>query len=245
MKILLLDIETAPNIAYIWGLFKENIPLARLIDNGYVLCWSAKWLGQYEIYYSSVNGTSAYNMLKGIHALLEEADAVVHYNGTRFDIPTLNKEFLLYGFAPPAPYKQIDLLKTVRANFRFPSNKLDYVAQRLGLGKKIETTFQLWIDCMNEDAEAWRKMEEYNKNDVILLEDVYKALLPWIKGHANYGAFEERLCCPNCGSVHYHRRGYHVTTTGKYERFKCCDCGKWFQGRKNVLKAERFKDIQG
>ena len=44
-------------------------------------------------------------MIKGIHKLLDECDAVIHYNGSKFDIPTLNKEFLLHGLHPPAPYK--------------------------------------------------------------------------------------------------------------------------------------------
>ena len=37
MKILLLDTETSPNTAFVWGLFNENIPLARLIDTSEVL----------------------------------------------------------------------------------------------------------------------------------------------------------------------------------------------------------------
>lgn len=44
MKILVLDIETSPHLAYVWGLFKENIPIDRLIEEGRILCWSAKWL---------------------------------------------------------------------------------------------------------------------------------------------------------------------------------------------------------
>lgn len=243
MKVLLLDIETAPNTAYIWGLFKENIPLARLIDSGYVLCWSAKWLGEEEIKFDSLFYSSAEKMLNGIHSLLDEADAIIHYNGSRFDIPTLNKEFLLYGFSPPAPYKQIDLLQTARARFRFPSNKLDYIAQALGLGKKKETSFELWIKCMNNDPEAWRVMEDYNKHDVVLLEKVYMLLRPWVRGHANYSAHLEKLCCPVCASEKYQKRGYNVTASGKYERFQCTGCGKWFQGRKNLLKVDRFKDI--
>jgi uncharacterized protein YbaR (Trm112 family) len=96
---------------------------------------------------------------------------------------------------------------------------------------------------MNGNPESWAKMEEYNKNDVVILEGVYKFLLPWIKGHANHGAHLEKLCCPNCASEKYTKRGYNFTASGKYERFQCKNCGKWFQGRHNILKAERFKDI--
>jgi len=183
MKILLLDIETSPNTAYVWGLFNENIPLARLIDSSEVLCWSAKWYGDTEIMFSSVLQSSRKKLLKGIHSLLSDADAVVTYNGNRFDLPVLNKEFFMEGMSPPAPYKRIDLYQTVKQQFRFTSNKLDHVADQLGFGKKKDTTFQLWVDCMNQDEAAWKSMEEYNRHDVVLLEQLYTKVLPWISNH--------------------------------------------------------------
>jgi DNA polymerase elongation subunit (family B) len=144
----LLDIETAPNTAHIWGLFKQNISINQIMESSYVLCWSAKWYGKDEIMFSSVHKSRPKAMLNNIYLLLAEADAVIHYNGTKFDIPTLNKEFLLYGMTPPAPYKQIDLLRVAKNQFRFPSNKLDYVAQALGLGKKTKHIgHELWIQC--------------------------------------------------------------------------------------------------
>ena len=183
-------------------------------------------------------------MLKQIHDLLNEADAVVHYNGTKFDIPTLNKEFLLYGMEPPAPYKQIDLLRVARNTFKFPSNKLDYVAQALKLGAKTKHTgHELWIKCMNYDKEAWKMMEEYNKQDVLLLEKVYNKLKPWIKGHANHSIHSDNgLICPNCGSTHWHKRGLYYTSTCTYQRYKCNGCNSWFRGTKNIGKkaGEKF-----
>ena len=240
MKILLLDIETSPNTAYVWKLFKETIPLARLIDSSETLCWSAKWLGEKEIMFSSIKKTSPRRMLAHIHRLLDQADAVVHYNGKSFDIPNLNKEFLLYGFSPPAPYKQIDLINTTRRQFKFTSNKLDYICQRLGLGQKTDTNFQLWIDCMNKDSKAWDKMEKYNRNDIVLLEKLYLKLLPWIKGHPNVGLYTEAEACPNCGGTHYQKRGYIYTSVCRYSRYRCNDCGSWFRDRINNLTEERF-----
>ena len=119
--------------------------------------------------FASVYNTKPKFMLQKIHDLISEADAVCHYNGTRFDIPVLNKEFLLHHLAPPAPYKQIDLLKVVRKEFRFASNKLDHIAQRLGLGKKTaHEGYQLWVKCMNKDPVAWKTMEKYNKQKAIV-----------------------------------------------------------------------------
>jgi predicted RNA-binding Zn-ribbon protein involved in translation (DUF1610 family) len=230
-----LDIETAPNLVHVWGLWNQNIGVPQILDSGYVLCWSAKWLGKEEVYFSSIHQTTAKKMLKGIHKLLEEADAVVHYNGTKFDIPTLNKEFLLHGMLPPASYKQIDLLRTARSQFKFVSNKLDYVAKTLGLGQKIKHRgHELWIKCMAKDEEAWREMEQYNIQDVLLLEKVYFKLLPWIKNHPNHGVHDdEDHVCPNCGSHKVQFRGHAVTAAGKYQRFQCQDCGTWGRSRKN------------
>jgi DNA polymerase elongation subunit (family B) len=235
VKILLLDIETAPNTAYVWGLWKQNIPISSLVDSGYVMCWAAKWLGDNFTYFDSVHRSKPKQMLKNIHAMLEEADAVIHYNGSRFDIPTLNKEFLLHGMHPPASYAQIDLLRTVRSEFRFVSNKLDYIARALGVGQKTKHAgFELWIQCMANDPKAWEQMEEYNINDVVILEEVYHKLLPWIKNHPNHGVVDgETAVCPNCGSKHLQRRGYAYTTAGKYQRFQCKDCGTWSRGRKS------------
>lgn len=245
MRILLIDIETAPNTAYVWGLFNENIPLARLIESSQTLCWAAKWLGEPEIMFSSIENTSHRKMLKGIHKLLDEADAVVHYNGTRFDIPTLNKEFILHGMSPPAPYKQIDLLRVARHKFKFPSNKLDYVSRALGLkGKHIDTSFELWVRCMNKDPEAWKTMEEYNINDVLLLEKVYERLLPWIHNHPNHALYSVKvsLVCPHCGGDHYQRRGFAYTNACKYQRYQCKTCDSWFRGTQNLgpRKSEKF-----
>jgi uncharacterized protein YprB with RNaseH-like and TPR domain len=244
MNILFLDIETSPNTAHVWGLFKQNIGLNQLLDSSYVLCWAAKWLGEDEIYFDSVYNSSPRKMLRGIYKLLEQADEVVHYNGTKFDIPTLNKEFVLHGIKPPAPYKQVDLLKVARNQFRFPSNRLDYVADALGLGKKIKLQgHELWIQCMNNVPEAWEQMENYNKNDVILLERVYERFKPWIKGHLNFSVFMGDRTCPNCAGSRVAKRGFHFTASAKYQRFCCKDCGNWFRGGKSLAKGPDEKYI--
>jgi DNA polymerase elongation subunit (family B) len=231
-KILLLDIETAPNTAYVWGLFKQNISISQVVDSSSVLCWAAKWLGDEEVMFDSVVKSGRKRMLKRIHKLLEQCDAVVHYNGTRFDIPTLNKEFLEASMLPPAPYQQVDLLRTARRQFRFPSNKLDYVARALNLGQKEKHEgFELWIKCMQKDPDAWERMEKYNKQDVVLLEAVYNRFLPWIKNHPNHGLYNESVVCSSCGSQHLQRRGYSVSTVGKYQRYQCNGCGSWSQER--------------
>jgi hypothetical protein len=242
MKILLLDIETAPNLVHVWGLWNQNISLPQIIDSGYVLCWSAKWYGEDTITYDSIYHSSKEHMLQTIYELLDEADVVIHYNGTKFDIPTLNKEFVEEGLLPPSPFKQIDLLTTARKQFRFPSNKLDYIAQALKIGKKTKHRgHNLWIDCMNMNKSAWEEMIEYNINDVALLEGVYERLKPWIKNHPNRFLYTEKAGCPTCGAENIQKRGFAYTTVGRYQRFCCKDCGSWFRSFKNLNTTREYQ----
>ena len=245
LRVLLLDIETAPNTAYVWGLFDQNISHEHLVESSYILCWSAKWLGEPELAFASCQKSSHKKMLKGIHKLLDEADVVVHYYGSKFDIPVLNREFVKHGFLPPSPYKQVDLKLTAAKMFRFESNKLDYVAGALDLGHKIKHAgFRLWVDCMDGKAEAWAKMEEYNRGDVTLLEKLYYRLLPWIPGHPSVSTFRDVECCPKCGSDHFQKRGFAVAITRTYQRYQCKACGSWFRSAKaEKPKGGRMQNI--
>lgn len=247
MKILLLDIETAPNVAYVWGLFKVNVAVNQIARSGYTLCWSAKWLGEEGTFFDSIYDSGERQMLLNIHNMLEEADVVIHYNGTRFDIPTLNKEFIKHGIKPPSSYKQIDLLRVVRKEFRFTSNKLEYVSKALGVKGKIKHNgFEMWTACMADDPKGWAAMKEYNIGDVDTLEEVYNKLLPWIKNHPNTGLYKNlENVCPNCGSVHVVKRGFAYTGVSKFQRFVCKTCGAWSRNKtsqavKNILVPDKY-----
>jgi hypothetical protein len=239
MNLLLLDLETSPNTAYVWGLWNENIPLARLIDTGEVMCWSAKWLGKDEIMFDSYFQSSPKQMIKRLHRLVDKADGVITYNGNRFDIPVMNKEFLLNKLVPHS-YQQIDLYRTVKSRFRFASNKLDHICEELGIGKKMETDFRLWVNCMNKDPVAWKHMEEYNRHDVLLLEGLYYRLLPWVKNLPNLSVENASLVCPRCGSNDLISRGWYLTKGGKYKRYSCNSCGGPVRGNKAEKQSEKL-----
>jgi DNA polymerase elongation subunit (family B) len=235
LKILLLDIETAPNQVYSWGVYDQNIAMNQIRQTSYVLCWAAKFLDEKKVYFDSVKKSKPEKMLNGMHKLLDEAHVVVHYNGLKFDIPTLNKEFIKKGFPPPSPYKQVDCLKEVRRLFRFEMNKMDFVTQTLQIGAKTEHEgFALWVKCMEGDERAWKRMEKYNRQDLRLLEALYLRLRPWMDKHPNHGAHDDFMCCPKCGGEKYQHRGYSVTQVMKYRRYQCLNCGAWFRDNKTV-----------
>ena len=253
IKILHIDIETAPNIVYCWGLWNQNVSIKQILDSGYTLCFAYKWHKKRGVGFHSIFEDGEEAMIQRAWELLEEADVVTHYNGTRFDIPTLNKEFVLHGLTPPAPFKQVDLLRTVRRQFKFPSNKLDYVAQTLGIGAKVKHLgMDLWIGCMNGDSKAWNIMKRYNKADVRLLEKLYVRLLPWIPAHPNGLLFDETSLgerkwrgekCSRCGSGNVQKRGFQYTRSYVYQRYHCTSCGSWMRERFSVIDRTRSSGI--
>jgi hypothetical protein len=164
---------------------------------------------------------------------LDMADVVVHYNGKSFDVPHLNREFLEAGLPPPSPYQQVDLYRTIKARFRFASNKLDWVSQRLKLGEKNHTSFPLWTGCMNGDPKAWRKMKSYCRHDVKLTGELYDAILPWVNNHPNVALIDGKPAgCTTCGREDaFVGAGHRFTASGRYQRYQCSPakggCGKY------------------
>lgn len=245
-KMLFIDIETSPNIAHVWGLFQQNVSIKQLTDASYTMCFACRWRGQKKVHFDSVHKSKPKDMIRRAWEFLDEADMVVHYNGSRFDVPTLNKEFLHHGFPPPSPYKQVDLLRTARKEFRFPSNKLDYLVQALGIGAKVKHIgHELWVQCMAGDDKAWREMEKYNRRDVTLLEELYDRILPWIQNHPNLALYQtaDVPICTNCGNDDLESRGLAYTKTLTYRRFRCKRCGKWMRSRKNNTPPEKKENV--
>jgi len=241
-KILVFDIETAPNLGYTWGLYEQNVVSFK--HEWYVLSFVAKWLGEKKIITSCLfdfktrfkkDPTDDYAVIKKLWNLFDEADVVIAHNGDKFDIRKMNARFIYHNLTPPSPYKSIDTLKIARKYFKFNSNKLDDLGKHLGLGEKVKHEgFGLWLKCMNGNKKAWKKMTKYNIQDVLLLEKIYYKFRPWIIGHPNYGTYLRKdFVCPNCGSTHVHKRGTYTTTTRVYQRFKCQECGAWSRSVKS------------
>jgi hypothetical protein len=239
VRILEIDIETSPNLAHVWDLWQQNVALNQLLQSTEMLCFAAKWYRERPVMFFSGHRDSKATMIESAHKLLDQADAVIHYNGRRFDVPHLNREFVEVGMRPPSPFAQIDLYQVVKRRFKFPSNKLDYVSRTLGLkGKVKHEGHELWVKCMAGDARAWKNMERYNKQDVLLLEELYDVLLPWIPSHPSRVVVDGVEGCPACGSTQLTRQGFAYTGVSKYQRFRCSDCGKWSRGSKRIAAAD-------
>jgi len=234
-----LDIETSLHKVYTFVLFKAYIPPKQIIEPTRVLCWAAKWLGEKKVHYRNEHDD---DFIEKIYEMIDEADGIIHYNGKAFDMKHLNREFLLRNFPPPSSYTNIDLLLTIRKNFKMASNKLEWVSIQLGYDGKVQHRgVQLWIDCQeHNDPKAWREMKRYNVRDVTEMEPIYFDLLPWIDSHPNWGHFIDgkKVVCHYCGSDRVKKNGLERRTIVPYQRFKCIKCGSPLKGRAKLKEDE-------
>lgn len=241
VKILTLDVERSPGMFYSWGPVPKFLSPDKLIEAPRIICFGAKWMGRKPVVVDERAGHEA--MIRQAWDLLSEADAVVTYNGAKADIPWLNEHFLDYGLGPAAPFKHIDLIKTNRAQWSLPYRRLDYLAGRVLDAGKDPTEFQLWLDCLAGDDAAWKRMRDYNTKDVVLTEQLYLELLPWVVGGPHMGVLVgdgQTMRCHACGSVvtesdrvSKRARAY----IREYGLYRCEHCGAW--NRSTFLEGTR------
>jgi hypothetical protein len=236
-KILFLDIETAPNVVWSWGVYEENAIAVK--EHWYVLSFAAKWRGakkmivkglcSYPGYHSGSDCES--DLLTDIHKLLDEADIMVAHNGRSFDIKKINARLIDFLFCPPSPYKVVDTKADLKKVASFASNKLNWLSKQLFReGKTLEHhDWKLWQGCMEGDKKSWKAMLEYNAHDVELLEQLYEALSPWLPqpNAALWGKGDVQCVNPACGSTDIQWRGVQKAVTRSYQRFQCQKCGAW------------------
>jgi hypothetical protein len=246
----MLDIETTPIEVLCWGLWDQNISIGAIVQDWHLISWSAKWLFDSSIMSEAITSEEAKNhnderICVSVWSLLDTADIVVTHNGNGFDLKRLNTRFLYHGMNPPKPCQSIDTLKIAKDQFNFSSNKLDYINEFLGLPIKEKTDFDLWRRCFMGDQDAINEMEHYNRNDADILEDLYLRFRPFIRGHPNLNLWNEEniSICPNCGGEKLDWKGYYYTYTGRYQAFRCEDCGATGRSRKLDLDLDKRRTI--
>jgi len=238
VKILLYDIETSPNLGYIWGKYEQNVLAYE--REWYMMTVAYKWLGEKKTHVLSLPMYKTYQkdkendieLIKDLWKLFDEADIVIAHNGNSFDQKKTNARFIYHKLPPPSPYKQIDTKLEAKRYFNFNSNKLDDLGQYFKVGRKLDTGgFELWQGCMAGDTKSWEKMCKYNKQDVILLEKVYLTMRPYMTSHPNIAVLNNNVCaCPNCGSKKVQKRGFARSRSGgTFQRWQCQECASWHQ----------------
>lgn len=242
MRILTLDIETRPPLLWGWGLHDQNFSLEQIAEPGYVICFAAKWLDEKEVlFFSEYDEGGRKAMIQAARDLLDEADVVVHFNGTSFDTLHLNGEFEFFRIPRPSPYINVDLMRVVKKNFRQLSNKLAWTVHHLGVGEKMKHEgFELWRGWMEGHQPSINKMRRYNIQDTRVTERLFKRLdegnwIPNIPGrHLEEGDGIMHDSCPKCGSFKREKRGFSYTLQSKFQRYRCLNCLTYYRDSRRV-----------
>lgn len=244
-RLLVLDIETKPLTVRTFGLRDQNIGIDQIVDHGGMLCFAAKWAGERGVKFHAAWEDGERTMIRRASELLDEADAVIGWNSQKFDTRWIQGQQARFALKRTSPYVNVDLMRSARRYFTLPSYKLDFVAQFLGVGRKVKTGgFSLWGEVMDGDEKARALMRRYNIGDTKLTEDVFDRMLAggWVHGLPN-AAMDGGHVCPHCASERLQARGWQHTKTRRYQRFQCKDCGGWSQAIRSEPGVAQIKAV--
>lgn len=227
-KILLYDIETFPNLAYVWGKYDQNVIAFKEEWQLASVAW--KWLGESTVHCQTVQGNKTdLALCETLHDLLSEADIVIAHNGDEFDQKKVRARMVTHKMQPLPPITSIDTKKVAKKYFNFTSNSLNDLGKTLGVGKKVQTGgFDLWLDCMAGKKEAWKKMATYNRQDVVLLEKVFQRMRPWMDKAILIPTVAFKSC-PHCESEDVKKDGIRGNGTTVKQEWECNSCKKYFR----------------
>lgn len=200
-KVLLVDIETKPKKSWHWGVWNENLSHNMMIEDGAILSWSAKWIGDSpdNVFYKDQRGKEKNLMddkalLIPLVKLMDEADLIIWQNGDGFDYGEINNRIAEHDLPVPDLYKTIDTRRIAKRHLRIPWYSLAYMTERFNKKYKKQSHqefpgFSLWDAVMKGNRKAWDCMKKYNQFDVLSMEELFvNTLAKFAKGNAKVAA---------------------------------------------------------
>jgi len=233
IKRLYLDIETSPDVVFSWKAgYKLNISHDSIVRERAIICVCYKWEGEDEVHSITWDKWDDKKLLERFSKIMLSADELVGHNIDKFDLRWIAGRNLINGLPPLPQQKTIDTLKIARKHFYLNSNRLDYLGHLLlGEGKR-DAPYSLWKRiCLHNERSAMDDMVSYCKQDVILLERIYKRLVAYEtpKTHAGVLGGLDRWTCPHCASENVNLSKRRVTSKGIIQwQMKCGDCSRYY-----------------
>lgn len=255
-RILILDLESFPQLQLRWRYFEKGVAFHVLKPNT-VMMVAYRWLedingplglkkarviseDQGPDYVPGVQNDAW--LMQMVWDLVADADFVVAHYGIGFDRPMLEARMWEHGVGPMPPGNWIDS-KAEAAKFMRGSGysmALGNLAAWLELGEKLETNKSLWLRCMDGVRAAWTEMKTYAKQDVDVLHDLFLDGGPYMQSMIfNMGHwYPGEEVCSWCGSKELQKRGFHYTRASKFQRYLCLNCGRWPRSAKRIPQRE-------
>lgn len=222
----------------VWDIEASNLSA----DFGIVLCVGSKFVGKPKVTIPTILDfvrpndrsllTAEKRMLRAVSKALIDSDAWVTHFGTHYDIGFVNARLIYHGLPPiPANHPHIDTWKISRYKLRLSSNRLATISTFLKTGdEKNKIKPEQWLGALSGNKAAMAYIAEHCRLDVLVLEEVYLRLRPLMTNHPRGGGGE----CHACGSKRLRSEGWRLTTTKRYRRVQCKDCGAWGHDTKSV-----------
>jgi len=193
-NILYIDLEISKSIYYSYGarVPSKYLNVEDLVQEYYMICWAASYLGDNNVFHARVSSGSAKKgrdkvILKQLRELMASADIIAGHNVDAYDMKRANTRFILNGIEPVINVKTLDTLKIARQKFTFESKKLDYISQRLGFGSKDKITNEDWNNIMRGDENTLEKVDKYCVGDVKNGKKVLAVLMNYSGKKVGYG----------------------------------------------------------
>jgi DNA polymerase elongation subunit (family B) len=237
-KIFYLDYETCSLIGKFYGsIWQTNI--TKVLRNQQIISGSGCWddgkvfsVGQDDFKGYKKGVFNDYEIVKYFAEESSKADFVVAQNGDAFDIKVLNSRIAFYGLPAIPDVKTFDTKKLTKNAFYLPSYSLKNLAEYFGIKQnKIDIRLTEVEDrCEQGDKSAWAELKRYGKRDSVVLREVFKKILPYVKFNSHQTVFSANAQCSNplCLShnlgVHYKKRR---VVGGWKTQYQCKDCGRY------------------
>lgn len=245
-KIVLFDLETLPDPEAVYdrlpsiGAWPGRTFKAELHT---ILCFGYKIYGQEEAHSINAwdvgfNSADDSVVVQMAYDILHDADEIVTHNGKSFDLKVINTRLMYYGMPPLDPkIKHVDTKIVLKSKLSLYSNSLAEAAKFFGIEDKMHwgNKWATWKRfAFGRDTQQDRRiMDEYCKQDVEVLEQLYEKVRPFHgTGSVNKQQWYGDHACPSCGSENVHCNGTRRNTKTVYQRFLCNNCGTSFKGEK-------------
>ena len=226
-KRLFYDIETSYNIVKAWRIgYNINLNMNDIIQERAIITIAYKWEGEEDVTVLSWDKGCDKKIIEDFVKVMADADELVGHNLDRYDTKFIMTRALKHNISVLPKYQSTDTLKLAKKHFMLNSNKLDYIAQYLGIGHKTKHRgLSMWDDIiLRNDPQALEEMIEYNVQDVFLTEQVYHKLMEYSLPKVNHASKQtgDKHTCPQCGSDHVELHKTYVSGSGVKTRLMGC-----------------------
>lgn len=240
-RTVIYDIEVSPCQGWFWQTGTQYIGAHNIREAGKIICISYRFMDWPKGKVKSLKWDKNQCDKKMVHKFYEEvkdAELLVGHNGDQFDKKWINVRLAAHGLPTLKFNETEDTLKQVRKQFKLPSYRLDFLCKYFKIGGKLATTSDLWEEIVfNNCKKKLKEMVEYCNNDVLILEELYRTIYPYVDHKMNLAVMHrDPSICPQCASTNIIKRGFKYLKSGIFQRYTCNECGHRYRDGKNLMQ---------